>query len=210
MDVVDVGRGLACGVVAALLVSLKGANDYREPWVVFTTREWISLSVLHAMIATGLLFLMRELGALAFDWKGLLGFVVGYPLLLRSNLYSIKSADGKDVSVGLEFVTQILEKFILSGLPETLRLKNTDSMRDWVRVGIVAMEQDVKDFLATHPQPPGDGRDKNAYDKWIHELIDDAKTNPANEQANSRLVYNEIEKIGGLRGVRTILKRHRK
>lgn len=138
------------------------------------------------------------------------GVLFGYPLLLRSKLFSFRTPQGDEYSAGPELVLQMFERLLVPGIKESMRQQSTRLLGEWRGADVAKLTNSVKDYLATHDLPSGHPRSKEKVQEWVKQLFDDIGKDAATKDDNLRLVYQEVEQVGGLRGIRWILSKSRK
>ena len=200
-------------MVAATLAVLDTASKHGEWGSVIRTGEWRFLWLANVVIALIVVFVFAtwEDAAAPLSSAKVFGVLFGYPLLLRSKLFSFRTSQGEEYSAGPELVLQLFERLLVPGIKESVRQQSAHLLGEWRGADVAKLTNSVKDYLATHEMPSGHPKSKQDVQKWVAQLFDDiGKGTAANDKDdNLRLVYQEVEKVGGLRGIRWILSKSR-
>lgn len=203
---------LAVAIIAGTLAVLDTASKHGEWESVIRTREWRLLLTVNAVIAMIVVYVFAtwDDSSAPLSHAKVFGVVFGYPLLLRSKLFSFRTPQGEEFSAGPELVLQLFERLLVPGIKESVRQQSALLLGEWRCADVPKLANSVKDYLATHEVPADHPKSKAQVETWVKQLFDDVAKDPATGDDSLRLVYREAEQIGGLRGIRWILSRSRK
>lgn len=205
--ILAVALWVVASALAAFLAALDTATKHRDPGTALKTREWWVLWVVNLIVAFVVIYGAYLTNRLDLSFFGFVAAVFGYPLLLHTRLFTIRGAKPEDdKSVGPEFLLQLADNLLLPGIEESIQEQSARLIKQWRQTDIQKLGPTTKDYLASHAWPPDHPRTREQTLHWVEQLLADATANPANADDNARALFIEIEKIGGLRGIRWILK----
>jgi len=201
---------LGVAAIAGTLAVLDTASKHGEWESVVRTWGWQTLLAVNILIAMIVVYVFAtwDDSSAPLTHAKVFGVVFGYPLLLRSKLFSFRTPQGEGFSAGPELVLQLFERLLIPGIKESVRQQSAQLLGEWRNADATKLANNVKDYLATHELPAGHPKSKADVETWVKQLFDDIAA--ATRDDNLRLVYQEAERVGGLRGVRWILSKSRK
>jgi hypothetical protein len=204
---------LVASALAAFLACLDTAVKVREPSLAFKTKEWWLLWLVNCAVAFIVIYAAGENGKLSLS--SFLGFctaVFGYPLLLHAKLLSFRGdTPEEERSVGPQFFLEVAERLLVPGMRESIDQKSATFLALWRRdLNMAKLGKSAQDYIRPHAWPQNGTKPKEEIQSWVDKLMADTQANPGNADDNARALFLQIREIGGLRGVRWVLRQSKK
>ena len=93
---------------------------------------------------------------------------------------------------------EVAESLSRPGRPKTLD--------KWHECSAEAIGEKTRNYLASRDWPSDHPKTKEQVLRWLEELLEDGKANPGHKAKNAEALFLEVNRIGGLRGARRILR----
>jgi hypothetical protein len=197
--------GAAC--IAALITCVDSATKIKEPIFAIRTWEWILLWLINAAVACAVLGAALSKNWLIPSWMGFAAAVFGYPLLLQSKLFTIRGDEPEgDRSAGPQLLLEVADILLSPGIRDSVDEKRATILSEWHERNLDTIGAKARDYLASRDWPPSHPKTKDEALRWLEELLEDVRCNPANKAKNAEALFLEVNRVGGLRGTRWILR----
>lgn len=200
------------GIVAAFLVCLKMALEHKETAFVLTQKTFWILVMIHSLIAglvCYLIFVKGKAGNDGIDFVSTttIAALFGYPLLLRSKLFTFNT--GKEqVSAGPEELLTRVEKRVIEVIDRSLVFKRAAMLDDWLKQDPEIIRTKTKNILqGLDASTLVRGKTITELSNWVDTAVNDYLANKNNSAAldNLRAIFSLLLEVGGLRAVYQII-----
>lgn len=202
---------VVAAIGASFFIVLDTVNKSKEPGTVMRTRAWWGLWFANAVVAFIVIYAATLSKYLTLGFTGFIAAIVGYPMLLRSKLFSIRGEQpGTDKSFGIEIVLQQLEPLFLRSIDSSIRRKTAQLIATWCEVGDQKFDKladQVKNCLQGNILDPAK---LTAEMNFVDNLKQDAEVSPKHKDANARVLFDKVRGCAGLNEIRSILKNCKK
>jgi len=184
----------------------------QEPSAALRTKEWWQLCAVNFLLASLLIYGFAYAGNRIdlSTFFGVLGAILGYPLLLNAKILTIRGDSPEDErSVGVKIVLDLADVFLVPGIKQSIDDMGVALLEKWHQrhqLNPANLAHSIQNYLATHDLPANYPRTRDQLGAWVNQLRADTAAHPENAQDNARALFIEIRQLGGLRAVRRIIR----
>ncbi len=194
---------LIVGIGGGFLILLDMLSSQREPNEAIKTREAWLLYGANIIIAALLSYSLVDMKKVDLGFLSAIAIILGYPLLVHTKLFSIKSSLGQDTSVGFEWIYEQVRNILIPSIEKSVLEISAQYMERFRSMPMDHIIARARNYVAPiNKMPPETQQTKEEVLEWLDKTLSDTKARPENEDKAKEIIFAKIREIGGLRGIR--------